>query len=454
MMPGPTPLPPLRTFAEMDAEGDARVKEILKELGDGDQEEIDAFGEAGQDKDLAGSSYDDAANDATDSTDVAKEAKASGDDDAAAKSSSVKESKLDATSLKKKEMEERYRDKAFRKFADYHGLDLHTVTMRMLEDTEEGFRGWAFKDEQIGGASTINRNMCRMLDRPENKAIKNVVKYLPPSLLAKFRICWEMSKTFDFMEESKDKENYHVSTAGEKKVFMTWKGIAKELGDANDPECQEEAWSWCCGCWNTNNEPEEWYRYSAWLGTYRYGYMMPVSYTGDGEKHTLTTKMYNDMNVWEIAATENKACLNYAKHYGVRPNTVDIADVRATPLGVKVGLKSVIRQSADVRQRKRRRWRRQNRCRMHERKRRRNGCSAHWLKVLETRTLRLATRTRKTRALVISALMLEARLRVKVRRRRKVRQRKGMIRGLSQAPSPTRISTKRWATCLTSSIST
>ena len=45
--------------------------------------------------------------------------------------------------------------------------------------------------------------------------------------------------------------------------------------------------------------------------------------------------MYNDMNVGEIAATENKACLNYAHHYKVRPITVNLAGVRATPLGVE-----------------------------------------------------------------------------------------------------------------------
>ena len=136
----------------------------------------------------------------------------------------------------KRDKMEHYQLKARENFAKEKGLPEDQVTLRMVEDSNEGLEHWAFKGVTLGSQSTINRAMCRALEGASKKRIKEIVKFLPPNLLDKFRMGWEMTRSFDFFEESKEKENSHVERAGKRKVFLTYLGIAKELGGKDDPE--------------------------------------------------------------------------------------------------------------------------------------------------------------------------------------------------------------------------
>ena len=98
---------------------------------------------------------------------------------------------------------EHYKLKARENFAKGKSLPEDQVTLKMVEDSNEGLEHYAFKGVTLGSQITINRAMRRALKGAGKKRIKEIVKLLPPSLLDKFRMGWVMTRSFDFFARAK-----------------------------------------------------------------------------------------------------------------------------------------------------------------------------------------------------------------------------------------------------------
>ena len=135
---------------------------------------------------------------------------------------------------------------ALAKYAEKHGLDPSNVTMKMIGDSEDGFIV-GFSHSDLAAGSAISKGFQRSLDLPENAEWKEVARYTSPEKLKKLKAAWAVKRTFDFMNEFKEKEIYHDDVDKGKRIYMFLGKLEKEFGDPSDPEVKAKAWHWACG---------------------------------------------------------------------------------------------------------------------------------------------------------------------------------------------------------------
>jgi hypothetical protein len=234
-------------------------------------------------------------------------------------------------------METPFQTQARENYAKEHDVDVATVSVRTVMESECGLQAYAFKHIDVSAQGNLGRALSRELQKPEHEALAKTVKYLPPTIAEKFRMGWASTPTrgFEFLVEGKVSETYTLNTQGKEREWLTLGGLAKEFGDPNGEEEKMLAWRWACGCWAQDDPSVEWCRWSSFLGVWKYAYEKDKEKDEDGEKHANVTKQNTTTNMWEQAAKENKAVLNYAAQHGLKPSHVTQAMVMSSPLGLE-----------------------------------------------------------------------------------------------------------------------
>ena len=226
----------------------------------------------------------------------------------------------------------KFTDNAFIQYAMAHNKQ---VTLQEIEKHEIGLQGWAYKHVNLGSQGPLRQSLRINLEKPENLAQKHIYKYLSPELQMKFALAWGTEKDYEFLKEVKQTEVYSEIKAGKVRQFITPQAIAGKLGDANDEELLESAYKWCDQCWNYEcPEGMTWWKWSHWLGRYLFLFEWDVEEEMEGEKKSAITQISNKVNLFEQAAQERKAILNYAEKCGVKASMVSLELVKATPLGI------------------------------------------------------------------------------------------------------------------------
>ena len=137
-------------------------------------------------------------------------------------------------------------EKAIANYAEKHGLDPASVTLKMVGDSEEGFMV-AFGHAELGASSAISKGFSRSLECHANAEWKEVARYTPPDKLKKLKAAWAIKRNFDFMKEFKEKEIYHDDVDKGTRIYLFLGKLEKEFGDPSDPEVKAKAWQWACG---------------------------------------------------------------------------------------------------------------------------------------------------------------------------------------------------------------
>jgi hypothetical protein len=226
-------------------------------------------------------------------------------------------------------------ERAFQQYAIAHNVEVTDVTHKILNESKEGVEGWAFRGIDTGSQGALRQSLRAFLKKPENAKHQETYKYLSAELQLKFALAWGQEKTFEFLEESKRNELWTRTQAGKKRQFMTPKQIAAHLGDAKDPDCISQAEQWTQACWDhVDPDGKPWYKWHSVLGIYLFLYEWEIEEEMDGETTTAMTNLTNSKNMFEEAATQRKAVLNFAAKHDMTEYQVSVAMVKESDLGI------------------------------------------------------------------------------------------------------------------------
>ena len=99
------------------------------------------------------------------------------------------------------------KERARQHYAQSNGLELSEVTLRMVEEDPKGLIWWAFDGQGGTNARSPVGQACRRACMA-NPEINEVYRWLPQPLQQQFRDGWAMTRSFEFMRESRKIESW------------------------------------------------------------------------------------------------------------------------------------------------------------------------------------------------------------------------------------------------------
>ena len=219
------------------------------------------------------------------------------------------------------------------RYAVVKGIPLENVSLRMLEEDDKGVVGWAY-DEKGGtnARSPLGQACRRALARDGAAAATH--KWLPAKLQQAFRNAWAMHRSFNFLKETRAQEVYHSKETKKKYTWKTFQGLAKSIGDPDDPECCDAAWRYATNCWNMPQGEGIWWKWHAWFGVFMYCHEEDEDQDVWGESEKATTEASTTENLWETAAKEEQAKAAWAAAKKEKVENVDLEQIRTHKLGI------------------------------------------------------------------------------------------------------------------------
>ena len=120
-------------------------------------------------------------------------------------------------------------------YALAEGIDAATVTLEMVKESPTGILHYAFLDVKTGSRTADGQAFYGELKKDE--FAKDVYDNLMEPLQTQFRQSWCLTRDWTHVEITREKEQSWSELARKRGRKLTEVAIARELGDAQNPQC-------------------------------------------------------------------------------------------------------------------------------------------------------------------------------------------------------------------------
>lgn len=252
-------------------------------------------------------------------------------------------------------------ERAKRQYATAHGVDVGSVTESVLASSAEGVEGWACKGLNVDARGPVGNAMYRAFKRAP--AMANTYKWLTDDIKKKFRQCWCVHRSFDFVTT---KRIHSVSTATRHDEVGSWKSelqLQMHFGGVGVAEATRQATSYISNCrkyedsyfpnylvltcsnksvskcpasqFEVGLAQDTFVKWNKWTEAHNYLLVEKLVTKSEEESWRELAEMIDQNATFETESKRCQAMRKYAAYHQVPVESVSPEDVSGSPGGIR-----------------------------------------------------------------------------------------------------------------------